>query len=160
VKEKGIAYILWAGCFMGLCGLHRLYTGRIGTGLLYLFTFGLLGIGQFVDLFTIPTLVSDANARLALAGVDPAALIAAGGAGRLLGGRVVPRNSEQFQVALVQAAEHCGGKLSVAEAVASTGRSFKDVKRQLDDMAVNGFIEMDSDDAGQVFYKFPGIGTS
>ena len=158
MKEKGIAYILWAGCFVGLCGLHRLYTGRIGTGLLYLFTFGLVGIGQFVDLFAVPRLVDDANARLALEGVDPAALLAAGGAGRLLGRRVVPRTSEQFQVALVQAAEEHGGNLTVAEAVGATGRSFKDVKAQLDEMAVNGFIEMDSDDAGQVFYRFPGIG--
>ena len=69
MKEKGIAYILWAGCFVGLFGLHRLYTGRIGTGLLYLFTFGLAGIGQFVDLFAVPRLVEDANARLALEGV-------------------------------------------------------------------------------------------
>lgn len=36
--------------FLPLCGLHRLATGRIASGLLWLFTLGLAGIGQLVDL--------------------------------------------------------------------------------------------------------------
>jgi TM2 domain-containing membrane protein YozV len=158
VKEKGIAYILWAGCFVGICGLHRLYAGRIGSGLLYLFTFGLVGIGQFVDLFGVGRMVDEANARLALGGADPRDVLAAGGAAHLLGGRRVPRTTEELQVALVQAAERNHGMLTVAEAVAETGRGFKDVQAQLRDMAVNGFIELDSDDQGQEYYRFPGVG--
>jgi TM2 domain-containing membrane protein YozV len=158
VKEKGIAYILWAACFMGICGLHRLYNGKIGSGLLYLFTFGLLGVGQFLDLFSIPRMVDEANARLALQGVDPRDVIAAGGAQALLPGKRKPRTTEEFQVSLVQAAEQNGGRLTVAEAVAATGRSFRDVRDQLNEMVVNGYIELDSDDVGQEFYRFPGIG--
>lgn len=157
VKEKGIAYMLWAACFMGVCGLQRLYAGKIGTGLLYLFTFGLFGIGQFVDLFLIPRMVEDANNRLALEGVDVRQL-GRGGALAALPGKRVPRTTEEFQVALVQAAMQRGGKLSASEAVSETGRGFKEVKRQLDEMVVNGFIEMDSDEQGQEFYKFPGLG--
>jgi hypothetical protein len=61
-------------------------------------------------------------------------------------------------VALVQAATAHGGKLTTAEAVAYTGRGFKEIDRQLRDMAVAGYIEADSDDSGQVFYVFPGLG--
>src|SRR5438105_14872708 len=104
MKEKGMAYILWAGMFLGLCGLQRLYTGRIGTGLLYLFTWGLLGIGQVVDLFLIPGMVEDANNRLALAGVD-AALLGPGGVRGMLPGKRAPRTTEAVQVALVHAAQ-------------------------------------------------------
>lgn len=157
MKEKGTAYILWAGMFVGACGLQRLYAGKIGTGLLYLFTFGLFGIGQIVDLFLIPGLVEDANNRLLLQG-GGAGLISEGGRQYFLPGKRAPRTTEEFQVALVQAAEKHGGHLSTAEAVAETGRGFKDVKKQLDEMAVNGFIELDSDDDGNEFYRFPGLG--
>lgn len=157
VKEKGIAYMLWAGCFMGVCGLQRLYNGKIGTGLLYVFTFGLLGIGQFIDLFLIPRMVEDANNRLVLEGVDPA-LLGRGAGMALLGAKRIPRTTEEFQVALVQAAEKHEGRLTTAEAVSETGRGFKDVKQHLDQMAVGGFIELDSDDEGNEFYRFPGLG--
>ncbi|NNE34493.1 MAG: NINE protein [Rhodothermales bacterium] len=63
MKEKGTAYILWAGCIIGLCGLHRLYLGKVGTGLIWLFTFGLLGIGQLIDVFTLGGQVDTVNVK-------------------------------------------------------------------------------------------------
>jgi TM2 domain-containing membrane protein YozV len=57
----GIAYILWAVGGFGVLGLHRFYQGKIGTGLLWLFTGGLFGIGALVDLFTLPGQVRRAN---------------------------------------------------------------------------------------------------
>lgn len=39
--------------FLGEFGIHRFYVGKIGTGILYLCTFGLCGIGWLVDFFTI-----------------------------------------------------------------------------------------------------------
>jgi serine/threonine protein kinase/TM2 domain-containing membrane protein YozV len=36
-----------------ICGLHRFYTGRRISGLVWLLTFGLLGVGQLVDLVMI-----------------------------------------------------------------------------------------------------------
>jgi len=155
MKDKTVAYLLWCACFVGVCGLHRIYNGKYGTGFLWLFTFGLAGIGQFIDLFTIPGMVEDANNRALIQSVGSAALLGVGGAGQ--GVRRLPRTTEEFQVALVQAAIARGGRLSVAEAVASTGRGFKEVERQLREMAVAGYIEADSDEAGQVFYTFPGL---
>jgi len=35
--------------FFGVFGAHRFYAGKIGTGLVMIFTFGGLGIWSFVD---------------------------------------------------------------------------------------------------------------
>ncbi len=158
MKEKGFAYMLWAACFVGVCGLQRLYSGKIGTGLLYLFTFGLAGIGQLVDLFLIPRMVEDANNRLLMQGAVVQGALGPGGGVPAV--RRLPRTTEEMQVALVQAAARREGCLTIPEGVADTGRGFNEVKRQLDQMAVNGFIELDSDDQGQVFYRFPGLEAS
>ncbi len=155
MKDKTVAYLLWAGALLGLAGLQRIYVGKYGTGFLYLFTWGLFGVGQFIDLFTIPDMVEDANNRLI---VHQMAGLERGKAVAMLPGSHIPRNTEEFQVALVQAAGSRGGKLSVAEAVAATGRGFKDVERELNKMAVDGYIEPESDDGGNLYYKFPGLG--
>ena len=52
-RNKWVAFVL---CFLvGTLGIHRFYVGKIGTGLLWLFTFGCFGIGWLVDLITIVT---------------------------------------------------------------------------------------------------------
>ncbi len=49
--DKWIAFLL---CFfLGVFGAHKFYEGKIGLGLLYLFTFGLFGIGWFADVIII-----------------------------------------------------------------------------------------------------------
>ncbi|KAH3738803.1 hypothetical protein DPMN_045449 [Dreissena polymorpha] len=60
-NEKNIsdAYTLWFP--FGLLGFHHFYLNKPGFGVLYLFTFGLFGIGWLVDLFLIPYHVRKAN---------------------------------------------------------------------------------------------------
>lgn len=61
MKSTGVAFLLWCLCFLGLCGLHRIYVGRVGTGILWLLTLGLLGIGQLIDLFLLGSMVRISN---------------------------------------------------------------------------------------------------
>lgn len=50
-KSKGTAAVL---CFfLGALGIHRFYVGKVGTGILWLLTLGLLGVGVLVDFIMI-----------------------------------------------------------------------------------------------------------
>ena len=47
--------------FVGVLGIHRFYMGKIFTGLIYLFTVGLFGIGILYDFLTLNEQLSDLN---------------------------------------------------------------------------------------------------
>jgi TM2 domain-containing membrane protein YozV len=68
VRQTSVAFLLWLASLIGLCGLHRFYVGRPLTGFLWLITFGLLGLGQFVDLFRLVAMTRKANEVRAAAG--------------------------------------------------------------------------------------------
>lgn len=46
---------------LGVFGIHRFYQGKILTGVLYLVTLGLCGLGVLYDLFTLNRQIADAN---------------------------------------------------------------------------------------------------
>lgn len=54
--------IAWALLtFLGLFGLHRIYIGKWFTGLIYLCTFGLFGVGYIYDFWTLNDQISLVN---------------------------------------------------------------------------------------------------
>lgn len=55
VSEKSKTTDLLLCIFLGTLGVHRFYEGKIGTGILWLCTLGLCGIGWIVDIILIVT---------------------------------------------------------------------------------------------------------
>lgn len=50
-KNKWVALLL---CFfLGVLGGHKFYEGKIGMGILYIFTLGLFGIGALIDFIVL-----------------------------------------------------------------------------------------------------------
>lgn len=53
ISEKKRLPALLLCFFLGSFGIHRFYVGKVGTGILWLLTVGLLGIGTLVDFIMI-----------------------------------------------------------------------------------------------------------
>lgn len=58
--DYNVAWLLLI--FLGMFGIHRFYMGKIGTGIVYLLTFGLLGVGYIYDMWTLNDQVTLINA--------------------------------------------------------------------------------------------------
>ena len=63
MKNKSTAYLLWLLGLVCICGVHQFYLGKTGKGFLYLLTFGIFGIGQLIDLFTLGGQVDNVNTK-------------------------------------------------------------------------------------------------
>ena len=57
--DYNLAWILLT--FLGLFGIHRMYMGKWITGILYLLTGGLFGIGYIYDYWTLNDQLSEIN---------------------------------------------------------------------------------------------------
>jgi hypothetical protein len=146
--REGLGYALWCLFFVGLGGIHRIYLGKYGTGILWLLTGGLLGIGQFIDLFRMKSLVHEANVR----------------EGYLPHPRLVrqiahmappPIEAKSLRHRLLDAAVAHGGAISVTEGVAATGGSFKEVEQELMSLVETGYVDVDNaPGTGVIVYRF------
>ncbi len=58
-NDYSLAWLLLT--FLGVFGVHRIYLGKWLTGVIYLGTAGLLGLGVLYDFWTLNDQVSDAN---------------------------------------------------------------------------------------------------
>jgi hypothetical protein len=55
VSDKSWLAALLLSIFLGPIGVHRFFVGKIGTGILQLFTLGGLGIWALIDIIMIAT---------------------------------------------------------------------------------------------------------
>ena len=138
--KEGISYGLWAGWLFGFAGLHRLYLGKYGTGFLWLFTWGLLGVGQVIDLITLRRQVDEANL------LEEARALRSSRSH----GKPTPEQT------LLRAAMKQDGKLTVTQAAMITGYSFAEAEELLREMCRSGYVDVGNEpESGVVVYYFP-----
>ena len=145
------AWLTWMAWIFGFGGVHRFYLGKTWTGLLYLFTWGLFGVGQVLDATRLNAMVDGENLK---------SLGAQARAGRLQpapAAKALPAGDpkELLRLKLLDAAAKRGGELSVTQGVMATGAAFKEVEDVLDEMVRSGYVEIANDaDSGVVVYRF------
>ncbi len=147
-----IAYLLWFVSGFGALGFHRFYLGKTGTGLLWLVTGGLGGLGCIYDLFTLPNQVREANigyaAREAL-GFDGFSEGASAG--------FVPRfrKEETPERVILRLAKSNNGMVSAGEGAIGANISIDEAQRQLDSLAKKGIAQVRVRSSGALVYFFP-----
>lgn len=152
VYKEALGYGLWCLCLAGVCGVHRIYMGKWGTGLLWLFTFGLAGVGQLVDLFRMKALIRDSNVRK---GYLPHPRLAGRATSGSAPSAALPEPAD-LRLVLLRAAEKRGGELTVTQGVMASGKSFEEVEKCLRDMVDHGYVDIDNaPGSGVIVYRFP-----
>ena len=150
--DPGVAYILWTFGLMGFCGIHRFYSGKITSGLVYFLTFGFFGVGQFVDLFLIPGMTRERNMRL----LYEATVEARNNSPQvtLVQPEVLVKKSDPMLILLRAAATH-NNVLSVGQAMLATELPLDQVEVLLSKALKQGLAHIDNDEqTGAVRYYF------
>lgn len=139
--------------FFGFNGLHRLYNGKIGTGILWFCTFGVFGVGQIVDLFLMSDMVEEREMQLRLkAGLSPLGVPMNDS---VVASQTYHSPQQNLMVQFIDAAEKNGGRLTVTQGVKATGVSFAEVEATLKEMLKSGYVKIDNDPiTGAVTYHF------
>lgn len=145
--DSGVAYILWAFGLMGFCGIHRFYSGKITSGLIYFFTLGFFGFGQFIDLFLIPGMTKERNLRL----MYEAAIESRNTSPQV----TLVQNEIDPMLVLLKAAAANNNVLSIGQAMLATELPIEEVEELLKKSLKQGLAHIDNDETtGAVRYYF------
>lgn len=161
MNDVGTSYLFWLACLLQLHGLHRLYNGKVGTGLLWLCTFGLFGVGQFLDLVFIPSMVNEHNLKVrnrldsSPTGVPINSVTWVEPRRKPHAAPVVAPKGDRPMLQLLKAAQARGGKISVTQGVLDTEMGFVEVETTLREMVKSGYVAVENHpETGVILYHF------
>jgi hypothetical protein len=157
VYSTRTAYILWLPSLIGVAGLHRLYMGKVGSGVLYLLTGGLFGFGTIYDAITMPDQIREVRlkARMRRALDDKLDELDYDAP---LGRRPSVQshsNSESPEHVILRVAKANHGIASPAQVALEGKLSTDDAREQLDRLVDKGIGEVRVRKSGSIAYVFP-----
>ncbi|MDJ0515467.1 MAG: TM2 domain-containing protein [Trichodesmium sp. MO_231.B1] len=152
-RSTGMAYLLWCSGFLGICGLHRFYSGKYLTGAIWLASAGLLGIGQLFDVFFIPGMVEEKNLKMLKKRLDSGDIFNYLPQEQIE--RILEKNppKSDTQIILELAKKNPEG-ISIADCIIATNKTVPEMKELLKSLYKEGLVEMENHpETGAVIYK-------
>lgn len=140
-RNLALSYGLWCLSLVGFCGIHRIYNRKPLTGFLWLFTLGLCGIGQFIDLLLIPGMVEGVNRQLGIPGGS---------------GETLPSVDRQL-LKLARHSGETGFTLNDALIDLDLPNEFNsvDLQKEIDKLLQVHLLDVGNDERGRVVYREP-----
>jgi len=143
MKNLFISYAMCAvGLLTPLAGLHRFYLGKPATGVLYLFTWGIFGIGSIIDLIRMPTLVNESNLHFLFShrlSFDPS---------------LYHQRVSSPERAVLKCAQENNGLVTIPMVALSSDLSMAEAKAELDKLFREQYCNKDVDQDGNEIYEF------
>jgi hypothetical protein len=153
-----IAYILFFLSGFGALGFHRFYLGKIGTGLLWMFTGGLVMVGSIYDFLTLPFQVREANIRQAILDDSVRRNVDKKRWRSVNDGKMhIIRDKERVEHVILKLAKANKGILTATEVALSADISIEDAKKDLDAMVSKGYAELRVRQSGSLVYTIPDL---
>ena len=149
--NTAIAYLLWFLSGFGALGFHRFYLNKIGSGLIWLLTGGLLMVGSIYDFFTIPAQVREANLRLRYR--EAIAFKQQRGIGEEPRRRRI--NNESVEQIILKTAKKNKGVVSPSEIALEAEIPLEKAKKNLENLAENGYADLRVTKSGVIVFVFP-----
>lgn len=166
MKSSGIAFLLWCAWIFGFGGIHRFYLGKYGTGFLYLFTWGLFGIGQVIDLFRLNGMVEHENLKWQIRQgptvniqehTDYAAPAHSSDQASYRESESDLNPAKTLETTILKLARKFQGRLTPLELAANSSLSLEEADKSLEDFVRKGYANMIVTDVGNIVYEFPGF---
>ena len=151
----GTAYLLWLPSIFGVAGLQRLYLGKVGTGLLYLITGGLMGLGTLYDAITLPNQVQEANYRIGVRYDGTRRVTGSDSATDMLNRLMSGTESVSVEHVILKTAKSHGGYTTATEIALEANVAIDEAKQYLDELVSKGVAEVRVRKNGVLAYVFP-----
>ena len=140
-------------------GFHRFYLGKIPTGLLWMFTGGLLGVGAIYDLITLPLQVRQANLQREIFDNAWRHISGQNNTWRNVndGEAKIVREKESLERTILRIAKENKGIIAASEVALAANIPIDEAKKGLDVLVSKGIAELRVRKSGSLVYTIPEI---